>query len=109
MRFGKVKDLFPAFSDELAMALREADEAALAARVPYLELVRRCGCGDSFCASFHTAKRPQGAAEGAHRNLVLQPKTGMLIVDVVDERIVFVEVLDRPEFKTALDRVAPVS
>ncbi len=109
MCFVKVRKLFPAFSDELIAALRDMDEAELAIQVPDLEFIRRCGCGDAFCASFYTADVPQGPWPGPHRNLVLAPRTGMLILDVVDDRIAFVEVLERPDFKAAVDRVAPVS
>ena len=109
MRFGLLTELLPALSDELAALLRDADEGDLARQIPELELVRRCGCGDSFCASFYTAEKPQGAWDGEHRNLVLRPTNGMLIVDVVDDRIAFVEVLDRPDFKALLDRTAPMS
>ena len=108
MCFGKVNKLFPAFSEELDAALRNAGEPDLAEQIEGLELIDRCACGDSFCATFYTAERPEGAWQGDHRNLLLGPERGMLIVDVVDGRIACVEVLDRPDFKAVLDRALPL-
>ncbi len=105
MSFGKVSELFPSFSEELGALLREAGQSDLARQIPGLELVDRCRCAESFCATFYTVERPQGAWKGDHENLLLGPDRGMLIVDVVDGRIACVEILDRPDFKALLDRV----
>ena len=48
------------------------------------------------------------AAYGAgHRNVALTPARGMLILDVVDERIAAVEVLYRDEILHRLNEVTP--
>ncbi len=61
-----------------------------------LRVVARCGCGDDFCQSFYTAPKPDGAYGPGHRNVLLDPPwSGMLILDVVDGLIAYVEVLDR--------------
>ena len=108
MSFGKVNELFPDFSDELAALLRDAGESDLARQIPGLGVIDRCRCGESSCATFYTADRPQGAWKGEHHNLLLGADRGMLIVDVVDGRIACVEVLDRSDVKVLLDRAVPI-
>jgi hypothetical protein len=55
------------------------------------------GCGDDFCQSFGTQPPPAEAYGLGHRNVVLSPSwAGMLVLDVVDDLIMFVEVIDRP-------------
>ena len=49
-----------------------------------------------FCQSFYTAPRPDAGYGPGHRNVCLDPRRGMLVLDVVDGRIMFVEVLDYP-------------
>lgn len=91
-----VKERWPRFSDELAAALIAAGEHALAAHVAVLAVVELCACGDDFCQSFATAMPPEGAYGDGHANLELEaPWPGYLILDLVDDRIVFVEVLYR--------------
>ena len=90
-------DRWPKLSGELRDALIAEDEAGLANSVDSLEVVQPCGCGDDFCQSFYTAHPPDGAFGPGHRNVLLDPPwTGMLVLDVVDDEIVYVEVLDRP-------------
>ncbi|GIF69014.1 hypothetical protein Ais01nite_70490 [Asanoa ishikariensis] len=84
---------WPTFAAELAAAL---DEPGLKDQVDRLRVVEECGCGDDFCRSFHTAPKPTGPYSAGHRNLELPaPWPGYLILDVVDDEIVFVEVLYR--------------
>jgi hypothetical protein len=92
----RLVDRWPKLSGELRDALIAEDEAGLANSVDSLEVVQPCGCGDDFCQSFYTAQPPDDAGPG-HRNVLLDPPwTGMLILYVVDDEIVYVEVLDRP-------------
>ena len=90
--------VLPALADELAQLLRGAGRVDLAAQVPLLKLKSRCDCGDDFCATIDTrAGRPADSID-------LEPSEGMIIVDVDDqERILGIEILDRPEYKTAVD------
>ncbi|WP_436786419.1 hypothetical protein [Yinghuangia sp. YIM S10712] len=48
-----------------------------------------------------TAARPEGAYGSGHRNICLLPAKGVIILDVVDDVVMFVEVLDRPEVKAS--------
>jgi hypothetical protein len=96
----------PALSDELVKLLREANESALADQIVDLEIVDKCRCGDDFCSSIYTAPKPSGTWGPFHRNISLHPSEGMLILDVVDERISYIEVLDRDDIRSALNLVS---
>jgi hypothetical protein len=75
----------------------------LAVQVPILKIVEGCGCGDDFCASFYTQPKPNGAYGPGHDTLLLDTEApGMLILDVVDGVISFVEVLYRPDVRQKL-------
>ena len=89
-------DEWPRLARELDDALLASGESLLAASVDSLRVVEQCGCDDDFCQSFYTAPKPQGTFGRGHRNVLLDPPwTGMLILDVVDDKIVYVEVIDR--------------
>ncbi|MFD4655826.1 hypothetical protein ACFWP2_09345 [Kitasatospora sp. NPDC058444] len=91
-----VREAFPELAAELVELLEQEDERELAATVRSLPLVAECGCGDDFCQSFRTAPHPPGQPFGpGHRCVTLSPADGMLVLDVVDGRIMYVEVLDR--------------
>ena len=65
--------------------------------------MRGCGCGDDFCASFYTQPKPKGAYGPGHYTLALETAAqGMLIRDVVDGVISFVEVLYPPGIRQKL-------
>ncbi|BCJ64868.1 hypothetical protein GCM10009779_61260 [Polymorphospora rubra] len=90
-------DRWPRLAAELATALREEGESDLVNQVDSLRVLRECGCGDDFCQSFYTQPPPAGAYGPGHRNIGLSPhRAGMLVLDVVDNVIMFVEVIDRP-------------
>jgi hypothetical protein len=94
-------EALPKLTEELQKLL-EAKKPELAVQVPALKIVQSCGCGDDFCASFYTQPKPKGAYGPGHYNLLLVPADGMLILDVVDSVISFVEVLYRPEIRQKL-------
>ena len=94
-----VRELFPDLVAELIACLREADEADLAVCAWDIRLHSWCSCTGDFCQSFSTAEPPDGAYGPGHRNVPLIPKEGDLILDVVENRIVFVEVLNYPELR----------
>ena len=92
----------PDLSRELTELLIASGEPSLAAQIHDLEIVTRCGCSDDFCASFYTAPKPVGTYGPKHRNLELEPSKGMIILDLVDDRIVHVEVLYRDDVRSKL-------
>ncbi|WP_211246351.1 hypothetical protein [Amycolatopsis taiwanensis] len=95
-----VRDVFPDLVSELTTLLKEEGEHDLAVSARDLRLVGECGCGDDFCQSIRTADHPRGQPYGVgHRCVPLMPSKGMLVLDVVDGRIMFIEVLDRPRMR----------
>lgn len=88
-------DLFPELSAELEQLLFEQGESELARQVSTLSVVDRCRCGDDFCGMFYVQPKPNGVYGPHHRNVPLSPAQGILILDVVAERIAAVEVLYR--------------
>jgi len=94
--------ILPELSRELTELLITAREPGLAVQINDLEIVARCSCGDEFCASFYTAPKPVGSYGPKHRNLELGPANGMIILDLVDDRIVHVEVLYRDDVRSKL-------
>ena len=92
-----VREVYPELVAELARLLEAEGERHLAILAHDLRLVGACECKDDFCQSFRTAEHPPGTPYGpGHRNVMLDPAEGMIILDVVYERIVYVEVLFHP-------------
>jgi len=102
---GPLLDLLPAFAAELEHALRADGEDALAEQVDSLLVESLCGCDDDFCSSFYAGARPDGAWGPSLRSVTPTVPTGMVILDVVDDRIRYVEVLYRDDVKAALAAV----
>jgi hypothetical protein len=100
-------EVLPALAAELEELLATQGEHTLATQVRELNIVDRCRCGDDFCSTFYTEPRPQGSYGKGHRNVELEPADGMLILDVVKEKIVCVEVLYRDEIKRTLHAALP--
>jgi hypothetical protein len=100
----KIAKYLPELSKELVTLLLEVGEPSLAASVSDLILVNRCRCRADFCAGFYTQPAPTGGFGPGHRNVVLNPATGKIHLDVVHDRICFIECLDRDEVKLVLDR-----
>ena len=95
-------ETLPEFAQELQQLL-QAQKPELAVQVPILKIVEGCGCGDDFCASFYTQPKPNGAYGPGHDTLLLDTEApGMLILDVVDGVISFIEVLYRPDVRQKL-------
>jgi len=101
-----LSEAIPDLAQELQRLL-SPDHADLATQVPTLRIVDRCRCGDDFCAMFYTAPPPDGAYGPGHENVALDVDRGMMILDVVDRRIMSVEVLDRPEVRSLIERIVP--
>lgn len=55
-----------------------------------------CDCGDDFCQSIYTAPKPASTWGPKLRNVTPPcPWPGMLVLDVVDEHITYIETIDR--------------
>lgn len=101
----RLVECLPEFADELRDLLK--DEPDLAASVYDLKFIEKCPCDEKFCASFYTLPPPKGAWGEGHENIVLEPETGMIILDVIDRQIGMVEVLDRKDIKVSLEKLRP--
>jgi hypothetical protein len=95
-------ETIPLLAEELKQLLGDQGEPELAAQVPKLAILGRCRCGDDFCATFYVEPSLKKAYGPGHRNVALDPQRGMLILDVVDNKIVCLEVLYRDEVRRQL-------
>jgi hypothetical protein len=98
-----MSSVFPALDRELQLGLREVGRDDLAAQVDALQIHDVCGCEDGFCTSFYTGPRPQGGWAPGHENVLPDVPSGMVVLDVVDGEIRFVEVLDRGDLRPAFN------
>ena len=96
-------EAMPDLATELERDLRLEGHATLADQVTELRMTAPCGCGDSFCTSFYTGPVPEGPWEGHHQNVITEK--GGLILDVVDGKIRFIEVLDRGSLRPKLRKI----
>ncbi|WP_433890522.1 hypothetical protein [Streptomyces sp. CA-111067] len=89
--------VFPDLIAELTALLEAEGEGELAVSARELRLLGECDCGDDFCQSILTADHPRGEPFGeGHRCVALLPSEGMLNVDVVHGRIMYVEIIGQP-------------
>jgi hypothetical protein len=97
----------PKLAHELENLLAEQGESELAAQIRDLSIFDRCRCGDDFCATFYTQPKPEGSYGSNHRCVELTPIKGMLILDIVDDRIMKVEVLFKDEIRDQVHAILP--
>ena len=102
-----LREVLPDLAAEVESLLSREGEAELARQVQELQIVDRCRCGDDFCAAVYTAPRPKGAWGPGHYTLPLDPERGFLNVDVLNGKIVELEVLFRDEIRARLLKLLP--
>jgi hypothetical protein len=56
----RLKIIAPELVTELQSLLMELGEHGLATQTAELAIVELCSCGDAFCSTFYTARRPSG-------------------------------------------------
>lgn len=95
-----LREIYPGFSTELTSLLDAEGHTDLAICAYDLRIIAHCSCTDDFCQSFYTAPPPEGAYGPGHTNIPLLPASGMIVLDVVDSRIMFVEVLNHSPLHT---------
>ena len=103
----RFRDIAPEFAEELAALLLADGQLRLAEQVLAAEVVARCRCEDAFCASFYTAPPPDGAYGPGHDAIPLDPEVGAVVLDVVDGRLRYVEVLRHDAFRHTLHAAVP--
>ncbi|MBR7827436.1 hypothetical protein KDK95_14050 [Actinospica sp. MGRD01-02] len=97
-----LREIHPDFSAELVSLLEAEGHTDLAVCAYDLRIIARCPCKDDFCQSFYTAPKPDGAYGPGHSNIPLfsnNDHSGMIVLDVVHGRIMFVEVLYYPPLR----------
>jgi hypothetical protein len=102
-----VSEVFPELSKELEELLQKRGEAELAGHIVELNLLDRCRCGDDFCATFYTQPKPAARYGPDHRAMDLDANAGMIILDVVEGRIVCIEILYRDAIRKKLIEILP--
>jgi len=102
-----LREVLPGLANELEVLLRSDDESELADQIASLEVVDRCRCDSDSCATIYNVQNPERAWGPTHRNIVLEVPEGMTMVDVLDERIVSIEILDRDEITAQVLNLFP--
>ena len=97
-----IPEVFPNFHDELREYVEESPRPDLAGQIYSLKILSICECDDTGCATFYTAPKPDGAWGPHHYNVCLESERGLMVLDVLQENIVAVEILGRPDLKTIL-------
>jgi hypothetical protein len=103
----RLYDELPDFADELKSLLLLLKEYDLARQVTDLQITRRCSCEDDFCGSFYTMSEPAPLPWKDLRCVEVEPKEGLVILDVVSGQIVHVEVLFREDVRDRIRAIFP--
>ncbi len=107
----RLREALPEFVEEIVESLTCSGRPELATQVDSLDLASRCGCGDDFCSTFYvtSGRSPLSPDERKERGphfrdtLDLDAKSGSVLIDLDHlDRIVTVEVLNRPDVEEAL-------
>lgn len=96
-------DVVPELAQEIERELQASDYAELADQVTGLRMLKSCGCGDDFCASFRTAPPQDGPTRRQRFGVPLD--NHHLIIHVLEGAIVEVEVLFRDDLRPRIREV----
>lgn len=103
--YHKLVAVIPVFAAECKQLLLEQNKVDLANQIESLNIVKRCSCTDDFCASFSTHAQSRASFGGSDRyTLDLNPEKGMILMDIADGKIIYVEVLYRDDVRSMLSR-----
>jgi hypothetical protein len=98
-----VEAVLPKLAGRIEAALRAQGEERLADEVGTLRITAVCPCGQPYCASFHTLRRPFKRWFLHGRQIeVRDGGPGEIALDVVRGEIAYVEVLHLDEVRDAL-------
>jgi hypothetical protein len=100
-----LKELFSELVEEIRTLLQAGDRTDLISSLESAIIVDKCRCGDDFCSSIYTAARPTGSWGADHETVPLEPQKGLINLDTVAGRIVYIEVIDRPNFRNVLNKM----
>lgn len=100
-----LKEALPEEANEIESLLFKDQWNDLANQISKLRIIDKCRCGDSFCSSFYSVPKPKGSWGPDYENIVLDSEEGDFILDIVDGKIVYVEILHRKDIKSTLNKV----
>ena len=100
-------EALPEFAAEVQKLADRSGDEGLPEQVPTLRIFDRCRCGEDFCATFYTAPPPAQGWGPRHTNVDLDANAGMMVLDLVDGKIVCIEVLNRDDVRGRLLEVLP--
>jgi|SRR6185295_13387151 len=100
-------DALPDAAAEVRELAERSGDEGLPEQVPTLRIFDRCRCGEEWCATFYTAPRPFKGWGPKHTTRNLDANAGMIAIDLVDGKIVCVEVLNREDIRGRLLEVIP--
>ena len=103
----RLQDALPEFAQELEELLRASKEPELAGQVPHLWIARRCDYEDDFCSTFYVSIDRLAEHVTDVHCVALEPKHGLIVVDVASNRITGVEVLFRDEIRSRIRALLP--
>jgi hypothetical protein len=102
-----VSSVLPELAERIEAALRAQGEGRIADQVARLRITGPCTCGQSFCGSFQTLKRPMKRWFMRGRQVEVRDSgPGEIVVDVVRGEIAYVEVLYLDDVRDTLARLA---
>jgi hypothetical protein len=102
-----MSEAFPELSKELQGLLCEEGEGVLSEQVPLLNILDRCRCGDDYCATMYMYKGQRRNYQPDYRSISLHPKPGMIVLDVIEGKIIAIEVLYRDPVREKLIKICP--
>ena len=98
-----IVDVVPELAEEMERELRSAGYEYLAAQTTGLRMLKSCGCGDDFCASFDTVSVLEGPSAKKRYGVPLSDHH--LIVHVMEGQIIEIEILFRDDLRPKIREV----
>lgn len=103
-----LKEALPELASELYDLLIKKNANELAQQIDSLRIVELCDCGGEFCSAFYTSPKPNDLWDGELYSIELEKKNGLIVLDVVDSKIVQVEILFRDDIKRKLEQIVNI-
>ncbi|MGE5682604.1 MAG: hypothetical protein ACM34K_17185 [Bacillota bacterium] len=101
-----LKEALPELASELYDLLMKKNAKILAQQIDSLRIVELCNCGGEFCSTFYTLPKPNDRWDGELYSVELERKNGIIVLDVVDNKIAQVEILFRNDIKRKLEELS---
>ena len=99
-----LREIEPDLVIEIHTLLLQEGYPALAAQVAELKIYDRCRCADGFCGTFYTSPRPWPTRGTDDFTIGL---SSTLSADVIDAKIVAIEVLNREDTRSRIHAAVP--